>query len=69
MRRNLRVIITLLLCLFLSKIVNYWATELFSKAFDFNTQVYLRELMRLEEYQHCCILGSLVLSYFVLDRA
>ena len=66
---NARRIVALILSPLLSKMLNVWATSLFTEVLVFDTQMYLRELLGLEKLLHYWIWASLLLSFILFDRA
>ena len=69
MGRYARMIVVTILSPFLSRMLNVWATSLFTKVLALDTQMYLRELLGLEKLLDYWIIASFVLSFILFDRA
>ena len=69
MGRYARRIVALILSPFLSKMLNIWTRMLFTEALAVDIQTYLWELLDLEKRLDFLIIGSLVLSAILFDRA
>lgn len=69
MGRYARMIVVAILSPLLSRMLNVWATSLFTEVLALDTQMYLRELLGLEKLLDHWIFGSLVLSFILFDRA
>ena len=67
MERYARMIVVTILSPLLSRMLNVWATSLFTEVLALDTQIYLRELLGLEKLYW--IFASLVLSFILFDRA
>lgn len=69
MGRYARMIVALILSPFLSRMLNVWTMLSLREALAVDTQMYLWELLGLEERLDFWIFGSLVLSFILFDRA
>lgn len=64
----IRAFITIMLTPFCSDQINFLTSVLFHLTFDLESQIFLREVLRVESHQGLWLCGSFALSYFLIYK-